>query len=130
MSKQIEPRGQLVTRVVAMPADTNVNGDVFGGWLVSNMDLAGGIEGRRRATCRVVTVAIDGMRFIKPIRVGDTVGCYVEILKVGRTSIQFKIEAWALSFVAAKHEQVAEGLFTFVAIDDNGRPQAVDREEA
>ncbi|HSW70461.1 MAG TPA: acyl-CoA thioesterase [Gammaproteobacteria bacterium] len=122
-----EPRGQLVTRVVAMPADTNVNGDVFGGWLVSNMDLAGGIEGRRRAKCRVVTVAIDSMRFIKPIKVGDTVGCYVDTLKIGRTSIQFKIEAWALSFIAAEHQQVAEGLFTFVAIDDDGRPQPVDR---
>lgn len=127
MTSHTEPRGQLVTRVVAMPADTNANGDVFGGWLVSNMDLAGGIEGRRRAKCRVVTVAIDGMKFIKPIRIGDTVGCYVELLKVGRTSMQFKIEAWALSFYAEKHQQVAEGIFTFVAIDDQGSPQPVDR---
>jgi len=127
MTKTSEPRGQLVTRIVAMPADTNANGDVFGGWLVSNMDLAGGIEGRRRAKCRVVTVAIDGMKFLKPIRIGDTVGCYVELLKVGRTSMEFKIEAWALSFYAEKHQQVAEGLFTFVAIDDNGKPQPVDR---
>ena len=127
MTRHKEPRGQLVTRVVAMPADTNANGDIFGGWLVSNMDLAGGIEGRRRAKCRVVTVAIDSMRFLKPMRVGDTVGCYVELLKVGRTSMQFKIEAWALSFYAENHEQVAEGLFTFVAIDENGKPQSVDR---
>jgi acyl-CoA thioesterase YciA len=127
MTNPIEPRGQLVTRIVAMPADTNANGDVFGGWLVSNMDLAGGIEGRRRAKCRVVTVAIDAMKFIKPIRIGDTVGCYVELTKVGRTSMQFKIEAWALSFYAEKHEQVAEGVFTFVAIDEERKPQAVDR---
>ncbi len=127
MSNSKEPRGQLVTRIVAMPADTNANGDVFGGWLVSNMDLAGGIEGRRRAKCRVVTVAIDSMQFLKPIRIGDTVGCHVEILRVGRTSLQFKIEAWALSFYAEKHQQVAEGIFTFVAIDEQGKPQPVDR---
>jgi len=127
MTHPTEPKGQLVTRIVAMPADTNANGDVFGGWLVSNMDLAGGIEGRRRAKCRVVTVAIDAMRFIKPIRIGDTVGCHVELLKVGRTSMQFQIEAWALSFYSEEHQQVAEGLFTFVAIDEQGRPQAVDR---
>jgi acyl-CoA thioesterase YciA len=127
MMNQAEPRGLLVTRVVAMPADTNANGDMFGGWLVSNMDLAGGIEGRRRAKCRVVTVAIDAMKFISPIRVGDTVGCYLELLKVGRTSMQFRIEAWALSFYSEKHQQVAEGLFTFVATDESGKPQPVDR---
>ena len=127
MTNLNEPKGQLVTRIVAMPADTNANGDVFGGWLVSNMDLAGGIEGRRRAKCRVVTVAIDALRFIKPIRIGDTVGCYVELLAIGRTSMQFQIEAWALSFYAEKHQQVAEGRFTFVAIDEQGKPQAVDR---
>ncbi len=128
MTHSNKPRGELITRIVAMPADTNANGDIFGGWLVSNMDLAGGVEGRRRAKCRVATVAINEMKFIKPIRVGDTVGCYVAILKVGHTSLQFKIEAWAVSFYAEKHTMVAEGLFTFVAIDEQGRPQPVDRE--
>ena len=126
--KDKEPRGELVTRVLAMPADTNANGDMFGGWLVSNMDLAGGIEARRHAKCRVVTVAIDSMYFLKAIHVGDTVGCYVDLVKVGRTSMQFKIEAWAISLYSEKPLQVAEGLFTFVALDENGKPQAAVRE--
>jgi acyl-CoA thioesterase YciA len=127
MTTKIEPQGELAVRIVAMPADTNANGDIFGGWLVSHMDLSGGIEARRRANCRIVTVAINSLKFIRPVGVGDTVGCYVELLKVGRTSMQFKIEAWALSFYSAKHQQVAEGLFTFVAIDEQGKPQPVDR---
>lgn len=127
MTEINEARGRLAVRIVAMPADTNANGDIFGGWLVSHMDLSGGIEARRRANCRVVTAAIDSLRFLKPVSVGDTVGCYVELLKVGRTSMQFRIEAWALSFYSEAHRQVAEGIFTFVATDENGKPQAVDR---
>jgi len=128
MSEQFEePQGQLAIRTVAMPADTNANGDIFGGWLVSLMDMGGGIEGRRRAKCRVVTVAIDAMTFIKPVYVGDTICCYTQLLKVGRTSMRFDISVWTLTYPEDKYKKVAEGIFTFVAIDDQGKPQPVDR---
>jgi acyl-CoA thioesterase YciA len=127
MSDNEAPQGQLVIQIVAMPADTNANGDIFGGWLVSNLDMGAGIAGRRRAKCRVVTVGIEKLVFIKPVSVGDTVCCYADLLRVGRTSMQFKMEAWALTFQENRIKKVAEGLFTFVAIDDAGKPQPVDR---
>ena len=121
------PRGKLALQTVAMPADTNANGDIFGGWLVSHMDMAAGIEARNRAKCRVVTVAINSLIFIKPVAVGDTVTCYAELIKVGRTSMQFHMEVWTLSFENEYAKKVAEGEFTFVSIDEKGRPQLVDR---
>jgi acyl-CoA thioesterase YciA len=128
MSDQSKPRGKLALQTVAMPADTNANGDIFGGWVVSNMDMASGIAARRRAKSRAVTRAIDKLEFIKPVFVGDTVCCYAELLKTGRTSMQFRIEVWTISL---EHNDIpmkaAEGLFTFVAIDDAGKPQAIDR---
>jgi acyl-CoA thioesterase YciA len=127
MPEQTEPRGQLALQTVAMPAHTNANGDVFGGWVVSNMDLAAGIAGRYRARSRAVTVAIEALTFIKPVYVGDTVACYAELIKVGRTSMQFNIEVWTLSLSDEHHKKVAEGLFTFVAIDEDRKPQPVDR---
>ena len=127
MSNQTEPKGELVIQIVAMPADTNANGDIFGGWLVSHMDMGAGIAGRRRALSRVVTAAIDSLVFIKPVSIGDTVCCYADLLKIGRTSMQFKMEAWILSLGNKHPEKVAEGIFTFVAINDQGRPQPVDR---
>lgn len=125
---ELAPQGKLALQIVAMPADTNANGDIFGGWLVSLMDMAAGIEGRRRARCRVVTVAIDKLTFLKPVYVGDTVCCYADLLKVGHTSMQFKIEVWTLSLQDERQKKVAEGHFTFVAIDEYRQPQAVDRE--
>jgi acyl-CoA thioesterase YciA len=124
-----KPQGQLVIQIVAMPADTNANGDIFGGWLVSQMDMGAGIAGRRRARCRVVTVAIDTLVFIKPVSIGDTVCCYANLLKVGRTSMQFQMEAWTLPMdeLHGEYQKVSAGLFTFVAINDQGRPQPVDR---
>lgn len=122
-----QPKGRLALQTLAMPADTNANGDIFGGWVVSNMDMAAGIEARRRARSRVVTVAIDKLTFIKPIYVGDTVACYAELIKVGRTSMQFKIEVWALSLNEEIERKVAEGLFTFVAINEQRKPHLVDR---
>lgn len=122
-----KPKGKLALQIVAMPRDTNANGDIFGGWVVSTMDMAAGIEGRARAHSRCVTVAIDSLVFIKPVYVGDTVCCYVETVKVGRTSMRFKIEVWTLSFEEIDYKKVAEGIFTFVAIDKNGRPHPVDR---
>lgn len=130
MTNNEQPRGTLAIQTVAMPADTNANGDIFGGWVVSHMDMAAGIAARRQARSRAVTVAIDKLTFITPVYVGDTVCCYAELLKVGRTSMQFLIEVWVLSL--NNHEtpkKTAEGIFTFVAIDENRRPQAVVRNE-
>lgn len=127
MNKQTHPRGTLVIQTVAMPADTNANGDIFGGWLVSHMDLGAGFASRRRARSRAVTVSIDSLVFISPVAVGDTVSCYADLIKVGRTSMQFKMEAWTLSLKDDKHKKVAEGIFTFVAIDEEGKPHPVDR---
>jgi acyl-CoA thioesterase YciA len=128
MSEQTAPRGQLALQTVAMPAHTNANGDIFGGWVVSNMDMAAGIVGRRRARSRVVTAAIDALSFIIPVYVGDIVACYAELIKVGRTSMQFKIEVWTISALDETHKKAAEGLFTFVAINEERKPHPVDRE--
>lgn len=122
-----QPQGQLAIQIVAMPADTNANSDIFGGWLVSHMDLAGSCEAISRAHSRTVTVAIDTLSFIKPVHVGDVVSCYAALIKVGRTSMQYKIESWTLSLQRKERLKVAEGIFTYVAIDDNGKPQPVDR---
>ncbi len=128
MHDQGKPRGNLEIQTVAMPADTNANGDIFGGWVVSNMDMAAGIAARRRARSRAVTRAIDKLEFIAPVNVGDTVCCYAELLKTGRSSMQFRIEVWTISL---EHDDVpvktAEGLFSFVAIDSQNKPHPVDR---
>lgn len=121
------PKGELSIRIVAMPADTNGNGDIFGGWLVSNMDLAGGCESIRLANCRVVTVAIDALSFYKPVSVGDLVCCYADLMKIGRTSMKYNIQVWTLSLNHQDLLKVAEGAFTYVAIDENGKPQPVHR---
>lgn len=125
-----KPRGRLALQTVAMPADTNANGDIFGGWLVSRMDMAGAIEARGRARSRVVTAAIESMVFIKPVYVGDTVCCYADLTKCGRTSMQFHIEVWTLpwnKFDDYEYTLVAEGRFIFVAINEDRKPHAVDR---
>ena len=128
MNDQSKPRGKLTLQTVAMPADTNANGDIFGGWVVSNMDMACGIAARQRAKSRAVTRAIDKLEFIAPVEVGDTVCCYAELLKTGRTSMQFRIEVWTLSLEQYETPiKAAEGLFKFVSIDDEGKPRAVDR---
>ncbi|SIQ29713.1 acyl-CoA thioesterase [Bosea sp. TND4EK4] len=123
------PRGQLTVRVNAMPADTNANGDIFGGWVMSRMDAAGGIAGVDRAQGRVVTVAVEAMTFIHPVKVGDVLSVYTEIESVGRTSMRIHIEAWAKRFRTTLHEKVTDATFTFVAIDEEGRPRPVPREE-
>ena len=127
MIQTAKPQGELVICVVATPADTNPNGDIFGGWLVSQLDMGAGVAARRRAHCRVVTVAIDKMVFIKPVAVGDAVACYGELVHVGRTSMRFNMQSWTLAVEDNNHKQVAEGVFTFVAIDEHGKPQPVDR---
>lgn len=127
MSEPSESKGKLVIQVVAMPADTNAHGDIFGGWLVSHMDMGAGIAGRHRARSRCVTVAIDSLTFIERVNVGDTVCCYADILKVGRTSMQIQMEVWTAGMLEKRYKKVSKGIFTFVAIDENGKPQPVDR---
>ena len=119
------PQGELMIRTVAMPADTNANGDIFGGWVMSQMDLAGGIAGVDRARGRVVTVAVDGMTFIRPVKVGDVLCVYARVERVGRTSMRIGIEAWARRFRTQARDKVTAATFTFVAIDDEGRPRPV-----
>jgi acyl-CoA thioesterase YciA len=120
-----EPRGELTVRTIAMPADTNANGDIFGGWVLSQMDQAGGIAGVERARGRVVTIAVEAMTFIRPVRVGDVLCVYTEIESVGRTSMKIHIEAWARRFQSDLREKVTDATFTFVAIDDDGRPRPI-----
>jgi acyl-CoA thioesterase YciA len=120
-----EPRGELTVRTIAMPADTNANGDIFGGWVLSQMDQAGGIAGVERAQGRVVTIAVEAMTFIRPVRVGDVLCVYTQVESVGRTSMKIHIEAWARRFQTREREKVTDATFTFVAIDDQGRPRPV-----
>ncbi len=119
------PQGDLALQTVAMPRDTNANGDIFGGWLLSQMDLAGGIAAGDVAQGRVATVAIDGMAFLTPVHVGAVVRCYTDVLEIGRSSIRIMVEVW----IDSKHDgepiKVTEGEFVFVAIDENGRTRAV-----
>ena len=119
------PRGDLNLRTVAMPADTNANGDIFGGWVLSRMDQAGGIAGVERARGRVVTLKVDTMIFIQPVHVGDVLSVYTEVEHVGRTSMRIHIEAWASRFITHKRDKVTDATFTFVAIDDKGRPRPI-----
>ena len=119
------PRGILTVRTIAMPADTNANGDIFGGWVMAHMDQAGGIAGVERASGRVVTVKVDSMTFLAPMKVGDVLEVFTEIGPIGRTSMKISIEAWAQRFQTTRREKVTEAIFTFVAVDDNGKPRPV-----
>jgi acyl-CoA thioesterase YciA len=108
-----------------MPGDANPSGDIFGGWVLSQMDIAAGIAAGTRAKGRVATVAIDAMKFLRPVRVGDVLCVYTTLERVGRTSLAIRLEAWALRDRVGAREKVTEGLFTFVAIDADGRPRPV-----
>ena len=112
-------------RLVAMPSDTNANGDIFGGWVLSQMDQAGGIAAVEAANGRVVTVAIEAMHFIRPVKVGDVLCVYTSIGHIGRTSMKVNIEAWARRFRSHHREKVTDATFTFVAIDETGRPRPI-----
>jgi acyl-CoA thioesterase YciA len=117
------PQGDLTTRTLAMPADANLADDIFGGWVLSQMDIASGICAGQRAQGRVVTIAVNAMTFLRAVYVGDVVCVYCSIGREGRTSIGVHIEAWALRNRIGKREKVTDGTFTFVAIDANGRPK-------
>ena len=123
------PGREPVLRVVPMPADMNPNGDIFGGWVLSRMDAAGGVAAVERAKGRVVTVKVDTMHFIRPVKVGDILAVYTEVESVGRTSMKVHVEAWAHRFMTHRAEKVTDAIFTFVAIDDNGRPRPVPPED-
>jgi acyl-CoA thioesterase YciA len=112
---------------IAMPMDTNPHGDIFGGWLVSQMDLAGSAAATRRAKGRVATVAITGMSFHRPVFVGDEVSCYAEVINVGHTSLTVKIESWACRGIGDEQIAVTDGVFTYVAVDEGGKPRPVDQ---
>jgi len=127
MQPSDEPRGELVIRTIAMPADTNPNGDIFGGWIMSQMDLGSGILAAKTAKCRVVTVAMDGMSFLEPVQVGDTVACYAWVEKIGRTSMTIPVEVWVQRYMSGQQVRVTRGVFTYVAVDTDGRPIPVQR---
>ena len=122
---ETEPCGDLSIRTMAMPADTNQNGDIFGGWLLSQMDVGGGIFASKIAKSRTVTVAVEAMNFRKPVFVGDVVSVHANLVRIGRTSITVHIEAWVLRRKEKLSIQVTDGNFTYVAIDEQGRPQAI-----
>lgn len=119
------PSGGLFLQTIAMPKDTNANGDIFGGWLVSQMDLAGSIAASRLAAGRVATVAIEGMTFMQPVKVGALISCYCDIVNTGRSSMHIVVEVWASYSFQTRPAKVTEGRFIYVAIDDNGRTRPI-----
>ena len=123
MTESSAPRGEPAVRTIAMPADTNPAGDIFGGWLMAQMDLAAGNAAARRARGRCATVAVDGIVFHNPVHVGDEVTVYADLAAVGRTSMKFRVEAWRRSRDGDASLRVTEALFTFVALDHGGRPR-------
>ena len=127
---QLTPRGEVVIRTLAMPADTNPNGDIFGGWIVSQMDIAGSILAKETSQGRAVTVAVDSIKFIKPVKVGDVVCCYGEVVRIGHSSITVRLEIWVNPVLrsdsdAAARFKVTEATFTYVAVDDEGNKRPV-----
>jgi acyl-CoA thioesterase YciA len=118
----------LALRAIAMPADANPNGDIFGGWLLAQMDLAGGSVASQRAQGRVATVAVTGMTFHRPVFIGDEVSCYATVTRVGRSSITIDIETWVRRNLSNERVKVTEGTYTYVAIGDDRRPRRVPRD--
>lgn len=128
-----DPKDSLPTceptlRAIAMPADANPLGDIFGGWLLAQMDLAGSTVATRRAAGRVVTVAITAMTFHRPVFIGDEVTCYAVITQIGHTSITVKIESWVRRGIGSEYIEVTEGIFTYVAVDPDRKPRPVPPE--
>lgn len=120
-----KPQGELTIQTLALPADTNANGDIFGGWIVSQMDLAAGVLAKRISKSRVATVAIHSMSFLKPVHVGSLVSCYATLIKRGHTSMTILVEVWASPPTVESQFLVTEGTFVFVAIDEQNRPKAL-----
>ncbi|KAA0971790.1 acyl-CoA thioesterase [Aureimonas fodinaquatilis] len=122
---QAAPLGDLTVRVPAMPADANAAGDIFGGWVMAQMDLAAGIKGAERAQGRVATIAVDRLVFKRPVKIGDTLSVYTTVEHVGRSSIRILVESWAQRHLTSDNVKVTEGVFTMVALDQNGLPTPV-----
>ena len=125
---EIRPKGELTLRTLAMPADANAAGDIFGGWVMAQMDLACGIRAAERARGRVVTAAVREMFFAKPMKVGDTLSIYIDIARVGRTSMTLAVEAWAQRYLSDVMERVTHADIVMVALDDHGKPKPVPAE--
>lgn len=123
------PTGELTLRTLAMPTDANPAGDIFGGWVMSQMDLASGIRAAERARGRVVTAAVKEMAFQLPVKVGDTLNVYTQVTRVGRSSITLQVEAWAQRARHRVLEKVTAGTFIMVALDESGQPTAVPPED-
>jgi len=116
----------LMLKTLAMPSAANAYGDIFGGWLVSQMDIGGSLLAHKCAQNRVTTVSIDGMVFLKPVSIGDCVSCYASVVKTGRSSIVINVSVWAERRINGSSHKVTEGIFTFVAIDEHGKSKAID----
>lgn len=125
MTEETKPIGELTLRTLAMPADANAAGDIFGGWVMAQMDLSCGMRAAERARGRVVTAAVKEMSFAKPVKIGDTLCVYTHIAHVGRTSIVLKVEAWAQRYLSDLMELVTHADFVMVALDKSGKPTPV-----
>ena len=123
-----KPKGTLTLRTLAMPADANAAGDIFGGWVMAQMDLACGIAGAERAKGRIVTAAVNAMNFEKPMHVGDTLSVYTDIVRVGNTSLHMEVEAWAQRYLTDINEKVTHATFVMVAFDEQGKPTPIPKE--
>ena len=123
-----KPNGDLTLRTLAMPADANAAGDIFGGWVMAQMDLSCGIRAAERARGRVVTAAVRAMAFAMPVTIGDTLCIYPDVIKVGRTSMTLQVEAWAQRYLSDRMDKVTDALFVMVALDETGRPKPVPPE--
>ena len=121
-----QPRGELAARVLAMPANTNPMGTIFGGWLMSFMDSAGGMTATNVARGPVVTAAVSNMAFLQPVRVGDVICCYTDVIRVGTTSVTLSVEVWMLRQGQGERTKVTDAEFTFVAVDEAGRPRPIE----
>jgi acyl-CoA thioesterase YciA len=122
---QAEPKGELASRTLAMTSDTNPMGHIFGGWIMDNMDAAGKMTATEHAGGRVVTVAVSRIKFLSPVAVGDTVCCYTDVVRRGRTSITLDVEVWVLRRGQGERLKVTEAEFTFVAVNEEGRPRPI-----
>ena len=127
------PQGELLLRTMPLPADTSFNGDIFGGWIMSQMDIAGSILAKEVTRTRTATVAVQSMQFIKPVRVGDVVCCYGRVLRMGTTSVTIMLEVWVRPILRSTEERftvfkVTEAAFTYVSIDDNGLKQPIKKD--
>ena len=128
MTDTTQPNGELTLRTLAMPGDANAAGDIFGGWVMAQMDLACGIRAAERARGRVVTAAVKEMAFAMPVKIGDTLSIYTELTRIGRTSLTLQVEAWVNRSRIGNKEKVTEGTFIMVALDAEGKPAEVPQD--